>query len=117
MHLGGREGDEGQGAGANPGPPERGCSGLLATVPGRKTDGWQGAPALESRGSDEAGRRGHKGRSGAHGGPLRRQGSRRSTISRPWPPCGHSGPAWRGKDTALGGGRSRSEDCGGEDRA
>jgi hypothetical protein len=101
MRLGGIQGDEGQGAGSDPGPPERGCSGLLAKVPGRKTEGWQGAPALESRGGDEAGRRVHKGSSVAHGGPLRRRGSRRITINRPWPQYGHGRPAWRGEDTAM----------------
>src|SRR5919109_1932764 len=74
MRLGGRQGHEGQGAGSDPGPPERGCSGLVATVPGRETAGWQGAPALGSRGGDEAGRRVHKGNSVAHGGPLRGRG-------------------------------------------
>jgi hypothetical protein len=117
LRLGGRQGDEGPGAGSDPGPPERGGSGLLATVPGRKTEGWQGALAQESWGGDEAGRRVHKGSFVAHGGFLQRRGSRRITISRPWPQCGHSCPAWRGEDTAMCGGLSRSEDSGGEDRA
>jgi hypothetical protein len=41
MRLGGGQGHEGQGAGSDPGPATRGCSGLLATVPGRKTAGEQ----------------------------------------------------------------------------
>ena len=101
MRLGGRRGAEGQGAGSEPGPPERGYSGLLATIPGRKTEECQGAPALERGGGERVGRRVNKGRSITHGGPLQRRGSRRITISRPWPQGGHSCPAWRGEDTAM----------------
>src|SRR5919109_1234297 len=76
MRLGGRPGAEGQGAGSDRGPPERGGSGLVATVPGRKTAWWRGAPALERRGGDEVGRRGPKGSAVVHGGPLQRRGGR-----------------------------------------
>jgi hypothetical protein len=88
MVLGGGKGYASQGAGVEPEPTWGGCRGLPATVAGRRTDGWSGATVPGRRGRADACTGGDKGSAVAHGGPLWRRGSKRITISRPWPPWG-----------------------------